>query len=259
MCAQSRVCLQDQRSSRSRIALMSFARGKIRLKTVRRERIERQTCPWLSAVCAMNITDMISASTSKSFSFQMFSLSLSLPRFILCFARSFVLFAIDDENEYTLSKFFSRFLLSISCLCCSSHLAYHSAFVFSFSLSLSANTDPSHDDNQTIPRARQSLTGIDSDERKTPTSTAGMFQANYHYTPLKEYAATRSTRPINETPTTSNGYQRKFTQRDVSSKSSFESMQVKERLIRRKDQPNDNRDQQRDLLLSLSNRHFIIE
>ena len=64
-----------------------------------------------------------------------------------------------------------------------------------------------------------------------------MFQANYHYTPLKEYAATRSTRPINET-TPSNGYQRKSIQRerereaiDVGDNALIADMRVKETVM----------------------------
>ncbi len=38
--------------------------------------------------------------------------------------------------------------------------------------------------------------------------TTGMFQANYQYTPLKEYAAMKNNRIINDT-TTTNGYQSK--------------------------------------------------
>jgi hypothetical protein len=58
------------------------------------------------------------------------------------------------------------------------------------------------DDTKTthrIQQQQQQQTGIESDDENT---TTGMFQANYHYTPLKEYAAARN-------DTNTNGYQSK--------------------------------------------------
>ncbi len=59
------------------------------------------------------------------------------------------------------------------------------------------------DDSKAIRRIQQQ-SGLETDEENT---TAGMFQADYQYTPLKEYAATKNGRTTNDTNT--NGYQSK--------------------------------------------------
>src|SRR5437764_1064749 len=60
------------------------------------------------------------------------------------------------------------------------------------------------DDSKTIHRIQQQ-TGLESDDEHT---TSGMFQANYQYTPLKEYAAMKSGRTTTN-DTNTNGYQSK--------------------------------------------------
>ena len=61
------------------------------------------------------------------------------------------------------------------------------------------------DDNKTIRRIQQQQQrSIHTDDENI---SIGMFQANYQYTPLKEYAAMRNGRTMNDTST--NSYQSK--------------------------------------------------
>jgi hypothetical protein len=50
-----------------------------------------------------------------------------------------------------------------------------------------------------------------------------MFQANYQYTPLKEYAAMKNLRSTNETNT--NGYQSKYLKKEIKPLSFIEILQ----------------------------------
>jgi hypothetical protein len=63
-----------------------------------------------------------------------------------------------------------------------------------------------NDDSRTPPRIQQEQqsNGIESDDEN---DRSNMFQANYQYTPLKEYAALRNSRTTNDN--NSNNYQSK--------------------------------------------------
>jgi len=79
-----------------------------------------------------------------------------------------------------------------------SHVSYQLAFVFFVCIG------QYNDDSRTTRRIQQQQNGIESDEEHDRTT---MFQADYEYTPLKEYAATRNNRTINDNIT--NNYQSK--------------------------------------------------
>jgi hypothetical protein len=103
-----------------------------------------------------------------------------------------VLFPFSSPSLAYVDIVFINLVLLLLCL------SYHSVFVFC------VYTGQSTDDNKTTRRHQQQHNGIESEDEN---ATAGMFQANYQYTPLKEYAAMRSGRTTNDN--TTNGYRSK--------------------------------------------------
>jgi hypothetical protein len=105
------------------------------------------------------------------------------------------LFILFSSTTYIHILFITLGLL----LLCLIPLIYHSPIVF-IHIYIGQYTD----DTKTIRRIQQQ-TGLEGDDENI---TKGMFQANYQYTPLKEYAAMKNTRTTNDT--NPNSYQSKL-------------------------------------------------
>jgi hypothetical protein len=82
-----------------------------------------------------------------------------------------------------------------------SHFSYQLAFVFFVCIGQYDN-----DSRTTRQIQQQQQNGIETDDENENDRTT-MFQANYQYTPLKEYAAMRGSRTTNDN--NSNDYQSK--------------------------------------------------
>jgi hypothetical protein len=111
---------------------------------------------------------------------------------VLLFLFFFFVFIYDI---YTHTLYQSRASVTLS------HFSYQLAFVFFVCIG------QYNDDSQTARRIQQQQhqNGIESDEEN---DSSAMFQANYQYTPLKEYAAMRNGRTSDDN--NMNGYQRKY-------------------------------------------------
>ena len=85
------------------------------------------------------------------------------------------------------SRFFNQFHVSIK----ASYFSYHFTFV-AVSICLGQDRNGRRTPQRTQERYRN---GLDSDDEH---ETSPMFEANYIYTPLKDFAATRSNRTTSE-------------------------------------------------------------
>jgi len=82
-----------------------------------------------------------------------------------------------------------------------SHFSYQLAFVFFFVCIGQYNDDGRA--TQRIQQQQQQQNGIESDDEDDDNDRSTMFQADYEYTPLKEYAAMRNNRTTNDNNTNS--------------------------------------------------------
>ena len=86
-------------------------------------------------------------------------------------------------------------MLLLQCL-----ISYQLAFVVFFFVCIGQYND----DSRTTRRIQQQQqNGIDSDEEIDENDRSAMFQANYQYTPLKDYAAMRTNRTNSDKKTNS--------------------------------------------------------